>query len=378
MNETTSPVHENIIDALAAAQGEFGEITKNCEAEVITKSGAKYKYKYADLGHVLAATRPILAKHGLAVSWVYRSGDKSGEVVTRLLHRSGDLESVIPVYSEGGTLSAMQSLGSAITYAKRYGLCGLIGVVAEDDDDGAGAGTPPKQEPRREPQQRQQRPAANGSQQTRERSVAPPASNAKPADKPAPNGEKKPLIEQIKDRIKAAADPAAIVDILAKSAQKWADKQQFLEEIFNLCAEENKSRAMNGFTYDNVGKSQQWDEEDRKWVFSELAKIMDGLGKEPAAEQPDEPVDWPTRVAAVTKSDEMFAIINEMSDDADLTSDMNAFNAVCGLITAKLDASAAEWGDGATKITRQFLSNRITAVELDHAAKEAMNNATAS
>lgn len=354
--------HENIFDALAAAQGEFGEILKDKTARVRTKSGAEYDYNYADLGSVLNATRPWLSKHGLSVSWVFRNGQDRGTgfVITQLLHATGKLESELPLFYDPTAQSVMQSLGSAITYAKRYGLCGLIGVVAEDDDDGAGAGTPPKQEQRREPQKQQ-----------------PAKSETKPADKsqPAQNGEKKPLIEQIKDRIHAAVAPANIVEFMAKSVQnpKWADKQQFLEEIFNLCAEENRSRAANGYTYDNAGTQEPWDDNVRKSVFAELSQIMDALNQ-PTTEAPAEPVDWPARIGAVKKSEELFALISAAAEDGDLTADPDAFRAVCGLLSAKLDQHATEWGDGVTNISRHHLAQRITAVELDRQHKEAMNN----
>lgn len=357
-------IHENIFNALAAAQGEFGEIIKDKTATVRTRSGAEYDYNYADLGSVLNATRPQLSKHGLSISWVFRNGQDRGTgfVITQLLHATGKLESELPLFYDPTAQSVMQSLGSAITYAKRYGLCGLIGVVAEDDDDGAGAGTPPKQEPRREPQQRQQKPAK---------------AETKAADKsqPATNGEKKPLIEQIKDRIQAAACPEALVEIMAKSVEnpKWSDKQQFLEEIFNLCAEENRARAASGANYYNAGQQQAWDDETRKSVFAELTRIMDGRNQQPA-ETPAEPVDWPTRIAAVKKSEELFALISAAADDGDLTADPDAFRAVCGLLSAKLDQHATEWGDGVTNISRHHLAQRITAVELYRQHKEAMNN----
>lgn len=268
-----------------------------------------------------------------------------------------------------------KGLYKAKTGGRKFGLQDIFNLYGEDDperdsvpDDDRGRRRQPENQGSR--QQRQQRQPSS-----RERSATQPASDAKPATQPAQNCEKKSTLDKIKDKIAAAADPSALVDILTKSAQTWPDKKEFLEAIFDACAEENRNRAANGFTYDNVGKAQQWDDDDRKWVFAELTKIMDGKQIEQA---PEQPVDWPSRIAAVTKSDELFTIINELADDADLTSDLNAFNAVCGLITAKLDAKASEWGDGATKISRQFLSNRITAVELDHAAKEAMNNATAS
>lgn len=32
-----------------------------------------------------------------------------------------------------------QGIGSAITYAKRYSFCSILGIIADDDDDGNGA-----------------------------------------------------------------------------------------------------------------------------------------------------------------------------------------------------------------------------------------------
>ncbi|MFQ8890671.1 MAG: ERF family protein, partial [Bilophila wadsworthia] len=42
-------------------------------------------------------------------------------------------------YDNTGSKNTVQSMGSAITYARRYSLSALVGVVADDDDDGEGA-----------------------------------------------------------------------------------------------------------------------------------------------------------------------------------------------------------------------------------------------
>ena len=63
---------------------------------------------------------------------------------TTLLHTSGQfVSSAVPLAYNP---ASMQSLGSAITYARRYALAALVGVVTEADDDGnaadSGAATP--------------------------------------------------------------------------------------------------------------------------------------------------------------------------------------------------------------------------------------------
>ena len=59
------------------------------------------------------------------------------------------IEVDIPMMLEGAN---MQKLGSAITYAKRYGLVALLAVDADDDDDGNAASglTQSKSKPRRQ------------------------------------------------------------------------------------------------------------------------------------------------------------------------------------------------------------------------------------
>jgi hypothetical protein len=57
---------------------------------------------------------------------------------TTLLHKSGQwIASEVPLMV--GEKSTMQTLGSAITYARRYGLAAMVGVVADEDDDGNAA-----------------------------------------------------------------------------------------------------------------------------------------------------------------------------------------------------------------------------------------------
>jgi len=123
--------------ALAAAQGEFGQIKKDKTAKVRMKTGGEYSYSYADLASVRDAVTPALSKHGLAVVHTFRpNGGQVQYLETSLIHTSGaSITSSYPIPAIG----AHQEIGSAITYARRYSLCAILGVVAEDDDDGAAA-----------------------------------------------------------------------------------------------------------------------------------------------------------------------------------------------------------------------------------------------
>jgi hypothetical protein len=76
-------------------------------------------------------------------------------LLTRLMHSSGQyIQAVYPITAgDNRGVSSAQAVGSALTYARRYSLTALVGVVSEDDDDGNSAADPQQ---RRQPVQRQQ------------------------------------------------------------------------------------------------------------------------------------------------------------------------------------------------------------------------------
>lgn len=135
--------------ALAKAQGAFTAIKKDKVAKIKSQGGASYEYAYADLASVVDAIRAPLSANGIAFVQAITMTDNGMVLQTRLLHSSGQwIESTYPLPSGGRA----QEMGSAQTYARRYALCALVGIVAEDDDDGAGAEeTKPRQNKPRDP-----------------------------------------------------------------------------------------------------------------------------------------------------------------------------------------------------------------------------------
>lgn len=115
--------------ALAAAQAEFPPIPKTKTVAVRTDKGT-YTFAYAPLEAILDATRPALAKNGLALTQLL----EGASVRTVLAHKSGEwIRSDAPL----PTMPAKaQELGSLITYLRRYAAVSILGVAAEDDDDG--------------------------------------------------------------------------------------------------------------------------------------------------------------------------------------------------------------------------------------------------
>jgi hypothetical protein len=120
--------------ALAAAQGELKPAGMNAQNPFL-------KSKFADLGAVIEAVRPTLAKHNLSFAqFPVNDGERIG-LETILMHSSGEWLSdavYLPMGEEKGK-SLAQVAGSVITYLRRYALSAVLGAYADEDTDGAQA-----------------------------------------------------------------------------------------------------------------------------------------------------------------------------------------------------------------------------------------------
>jgi len=122
-----SPKLEKLFEALAKAQLEM-EVAKNENINPFFKS------RYSDLAGLVKASRPYLGKNGLCV--IQRVlPDIKGQMTlfTRLCHASGQwIESKMAI---NPPKQDIQTIGSYITYLRRYNYGAIVGVVASDEDD---------------------------------------------------------------------------------------------------------------------------------------------------------------------------------------------------------------------------------------------------
>ncbi len=92
-----------------------------------------FKAQYSSLSSVWDACRDLLADNGLSVVQTSTVIEGRALVVdTTLLHTSGEWitgELAMPLAKDDP-----QGVGSAMTYARRYGLAAIVGVSPEDDD----------------------------------------------------------------------------------------------------------------------------------------------------------------------------------------------------------------------------------------------------
>jgi hypothetical protein len=111
-----------LIKALIKARAEFPPILKD-------KNNPHFKVSYASLDSVLDAVTPVLCKHGLVIVQVM---EKGGILKTQLFHESGE---VLTSEYELPDIQDSQKKGAALTYARRYSVCALLSITADEDDD---------------------------------------------------------------------------------------------------------------------------------------------------------------------------------------------------------------------------------------------------
>jgi len=137
-----------IAAALAKASAEIVPVAKD-------RSNPFYKSKYTTLDAITDAVRPVLAKHGVSIlqGATKPETNEVGQILsviieTYLLHESGEWVSasvVMPVgttpIEKGSDVRAVtaQTVGSAISYGRRYCLSALLAITSDEDDDGNAA-----------------------------------------------------------------------------------------------------------------------------------------------------------------------------------------------------------------------------------------------
>jgi len=126
--------------ALSLAQGQMTAAVEN-------KTNPFYKSNYADIFAIWQSCREPLSKNGLCVIQTIEHNAKGFELITHLVHQSGEWicsrHPVMPIKNDS------QGIKAAVTYARRMAMAAIIGISEiEDkeadsgDDDGEAAMRP--------------------------------------------------------------------------------------------------------------------------------------------------------------------------------------------------------------------------------------------
>ena len=137
MNAETEIEAGNLIGALALALPKLEGAKATAENEAFKRNGKASKY--SDLGDVIDAIRPV-AEHGIWFRQVSHNTENGAKVETFYIGY-GEQISAGELFVPASKANA-HGFGSALTYARRYGLQTAFGLATEDDDGNAASLTP--------------------------------------------------------------------------------------------------------------------------------------------------------------------------------------------------------------------------------------------
>jgi len=131
--------NKEAIAALAKAQSQMKTPHKDA-------TNPHFRNRYASLKSCIKAIKPALNTNGFALIQAAGKDEQGHFIQTTFEHTSGGMFTS-KFYMEPEK-KGMQGLGSAATYAKRYGLLGLAGIEPDEDadDDGNAADEKVEQE----------------------------------------------------------------------------------------------------------------------------------------------------------------------------------------------------------------------------------------
>ena len=127
---------KELATALSKAQTEISNPKKNA-------ANPFFKSRYSDLSEVINVSKPILSEHGLSILQMPMFSDNLVSVETVLLHDSG--EYISNTISMPISKADPQSIGSLISYCRRYSWASVCGLAQEDDDGNAASGKTEKE-----------------------------------------------------------------------------------------------------------------------------------------------------------------------------------------------------------------------------------------
>lgn len=128
---------EQFYKALAKFQSETPAVEKSKKVKYDTKTGGRVDYHYAPIEVIVDAVKSGLEKNGFSYTLKTEQTETKITVTCEAHHVAGHTESTsltVPM-STGDKMNAIQQIGAAITYAKRYSFCNAFGIMTADEDN---------------------------------------------------------------------------------------------------------------------------------------------------------------------------------------------------------------------------------------------------
>ncbi|KUJ86697.1 MAG: ERF family protein [Halomonas sp. 54_146] len=136
-------MQERVMDRQAMMAYSAAMAAMQTELPSIEEHGQGNNGKYATLEDIVDTVRPIMQKHGFAVSFRIQTQERGIQVTGVLMHKDGHREetSMLLPADMSGNKNAVQAFGSSTSYGKRYVLSALLNITTRGQDDNGNTST---------------------------------------------------------------------------------------------------------------------------------------------------------------------------------------------------------------------------------------------
>ena len=107
------------------------------EIEDMAHDSKGYGYNYTSYDALVKYLRPLLTKHGISFVQMPVGSNSEIGVETLYMHTSGEWvrSGMMTPIADSKGMNIYQSVGSAITYFRRYSLSAFVGIASDEDND---------------------------------------------------------------------------------------------------------------------------------------------------------------------------------------------------------------------------------------------------
>lgn len=139
-------MQERVMERQAGMDYNAAMAAMQTEMPSIAERGKTNNGHYATLEDIVDTVRPVMQKHGFAVSFRVKTMERGIEITGVLMHKGGHREEttmLLPADTSGNK-NAVQAFGSSTSYGKRYVLCALLNITTRGEDDDGNSAAPTK------------------------------------------------------------------------------------------------------------------------------------------------------------------------------------------------------------------------------------------
>lgn len=139
--ERLMQMHERMQARTAEQEFNAAMAQMQCEIPTVFEGAVNLhtKKSYATLDDINRTLKPVMQRHGFAITFKVEQVTGGLSITGILMHRAGHREQtsmVLPI-DKGAGRNDVQAVGSSTTYGKRYVMCALLNITTGDqvDDD---------------------------------------------------------------------------------------------------------------------------------------------------------------------------------------------------------------------------------------------------